>query len=150
VKLKVNHVVLPVQVKNRATVAAEALDQAQALREALAASIMPDADAEQQQHLQQVEREISRCTVASPAVVGPCTGSMATQARPCVYTTMLDRLQCCTAGLRCWVYIHRLQSEITAEHQKLENWRQENIRRRCVTGCSYTQYRHSEVTTYQS
>lgn len=27
----------------------------------------------------------------------------------------------------------RLQSEITAEHQKFENWRQENVRRRCVS-----------------
>lgn len=61
---------LPAQVKNRATVATEALEQAQALREALAASITPDADAEQQHHLQQVEREISRCGAVDPAVVG--------------------------------------------------------------------------------
>jgi hypothetical protein len=57
-----------IQVKNRATVAAEALEQAQALREALAASITPDADAKQLQHLQQVEREISRCGTVTAAI----------------------------------------------------------------------------------
>jgi hypothetical protein len=50
-------------------VAAEALEQAQALREALAASITPDADAGQQQHLQTVEREISRWVAAEAASV---------------------------------------------------------------------------------
>jgi hypothetical protein len=57
-----------IQVKNRATAAAEALEQAQALREALAASITPDADAKQLQHLQQVEREISRCGTVTAAI----------------------------------------------------------------------------------
>ena len=57
------------QVKNRATVAAEALEQAQALREALAASITPDADAGQQQHLQAVERDISRWVAVEAASV---------------------------------------------------------------------------------
>lgn len=49
------------QVKNRATAAQEALEQAVALREALAASLAPDADPAQRHHLQQVERQISRC-----------------------------------------------------------------------------------------
>lgn len=60
--------------------AAQALEQAQALREALAASITPDADAGQRQHLQAVERNISRWVAAEAAIVkaAPTLSSAAT------------------------------------------------------------------------
>lgn len=82
------------QVKNRATVAAEALEQAQALREALAASIMPDADAGQRQHLQTVERDISRWVVA-----GGCKCEGYTDGLECGYITLC--MQSCCLYMYC-------------------------------------------------
>jgi hypothetical protein len=137
---------LPVQVKNRATVAAEALEQAQALREALAASITPDADAGQRQHLQTVEREISRCDAVEPATVEttPPVSSVSGACSVRVVSSPTAMQQCCERHPHRSMC--RLQSEITAEHQKFEHWRQENVRRRCVADTCH--HRHTVVTMH--
>jgi hypothetical protein len=58
------------------------------------------------------------------------------------HTVMQQRWRCYSRCSMC-----RLQSEITAEHQKFENWRQENVRRRCVSDTCH--HRHTVITMHR-
>ena len=58
------------------------------------------------------------------------------------HTVTQQRWRCHLPCLIC-----RLQSEITAEHQKFENWRQENVRRRYVSDTCH--HRHAVIMMHR-
>lgn len=84
-----------------------------------------------------------------------CNCEGCTNAFECGYILCCKRcLGVCTQIVmqQCWrchsrSSMCRLQSEITAEHQKFENWRQENVRRRCVSDTCH--HRHAVITVYR-